>query len=854
MTKARCAIRPFDNLRRHELDPDTPLDFTIAADARGSRTDYCDDQAWRVKLGTRNEPVLALQTQFGGRADLVSLEPSIRSGDMIYHQQWAYARSPVVTHFAPNLIQLEASLSPDLQLVARFWAMESRAAGGELQLKNLGGKDITLQLELHGSVIIGGRKRKLNMLTLADGTLALHLGEIGNINPVLTLEGASSEIYGWRIRNAKLGMRLRLLAGHSARIPFVCAGLADLRDSFSLAMNWLSRPWDRHYAQIDRQAAAVPKISTGNADWDLVIDWSTATLLKAFLNATDALPEPSFVGGRAVNRGWSRNGRGDDHIRSWAGQDPTVAYLALPAIATIEPAFAKAIIRNYLATQDASGFVDRQPGLAGQRQDMLMMPLLARMSWLMVERTADIEFAQEVFPALQKFFQRWFAADMDADGDGLPEWQSERQMGYVAFPTFGSGRGWSQGADTRLFECPDLLAYLISEAAALVQLAQELDDDESQTKHSQTLAALEAGLEALWVGRRYGYRDRDTHVHNVGRELLRGGAGDERHIINERFAQPARVLARIVGGVSQAPRIRLKLDGLDIHGAPCTVEAAADEIRWQNRQGVFTSPQPLSALHSLEVEGLSRVYKVYASAIDSSRLDINALLPLWTGRLPRARAQSLVALALDESHFLRANGLSMVSASDPDFDPSNVRGGGGIWMFWQALLGEGMLAAGFRAESTALLQRVLTRLSAVLGREGRLAQFYHADEIQGFGEAQHVAGSLPLKWLNDALGIQIRTAASVWVGGEFSWGAPIRIEQHGVIVQRSAAGTEIHFPSGYKEALPADAPDQLVIDPTLTRGDIEERPALPAPPVPADPDRGTVVIEVEDDADSDTED
>ena len=480
-----------------------------------------------------------------------------------------------------------------------------------------------------------------------------------------------------------------------------------------------------------------------------------------------------------------------------------------------------------------------------------MMPLLARMSWQIVEQTADKEFAAEVFPGLQLFFQRWLADDMDADGDGVPEWQTERQLGYVAFPTFGVGRGWSQGADIRLLECPDLLAYLISEAAALCQLAQILDDDEAQAQHARQLAKLEVSLEDFWVGGRFGYRDRDTQAHSAGIDLLRGGAGDERHVINESFSPPARVMVRIVGGVSQVPRIRLTVTGQDKDGAPCTIEADVDDFHWQNRQGIFTLPQPLSAVHNIHIEGLSRVYKVYASTIDSSRLDINALLPLWTGRLSKQRSEALLALALDEAHFLRPNGTSMVSASDPDFDPSNARGGGGIWMFWQALLGEGLLAAGFRAESTDLLQRILAMLATVREREGRLSYFYHADEIQGFGEAHHVAGIAPLNWLSDVLGLQIRDAETVWVGGDFSWGAPIRIEQHGVSVQRSENGTEVNFPSGHSVKLPANAPLQLVADPAPNAAETDESPAPPAPAVPSDPDRGTVVIEVEDNGDED---
>ena len=178
------------------------------------------------------------------------------------------------------------------------------------------------------------------------------------------------------------------------------------------------------------------------------------------------------------NRGWSRRGDGRDHIRTWAGQDPTLAYLAAAAAANIEPDWAKGLIHNYLSTQDESGFVDRQPGLAGQTQGLLMMPLLARMSWMVYQATEDRDFLADVFAGLKAFFERWLQEDKDADG--VPEWRSERQMGYVAFPTFGVGQGWAQGAKLGQMETPDLLAYLISEADALCSIAQELEDEEAE--------------------------------------------------------------------------------------------------------------------------------------------------------------------------------------------------------------------------------------------------------------------------------------------------------------------------------------------------------------------------------------
>lgn len=837
------------NLRRHSIDASRPFEYYLAADARNSRTDYCDDQAWTVRLGRRDEAALAFQTQFGGRAGLVSLVPMWRCEGGVVYQQQTYASPPVITHFAPNYMQVEAAPLAAVSLVARFWVMESRAAGGEFALTNTSAEDIQLQLELFGQSAINSRKVRLNVLTLGDGTLALHLGQIGNINPVATLEGASAEIYGGRIGSPKIGLQLTLPPSETVRLPFAVAGLEGMRDSFSVAMHWMSRNWDRHFQIIERDAAAVPRISTGNEGWDLVIDLSYAHLLKAFLQPSEHLPQASIVANRVGDRGWSRRGDGGDHIRAWAGQDPTLAYLAVNAVANVDPELAKGLIRNYLSTQDEAGFVDRQPGLAGQRQGLLMMPLLARLCWQVYERTSEQDFLRELYPSLVAFFGRWLQSDMDADDDGVPEWRSERQMGYVAFPTFGQGQYWAQGAEIEQMESPDLLAYLIAEADALCQIAERLDEKESAQILSKQLEMMEASLEAFWDGGRYRYRDRDTHISAEADELLHRGAGDQTQELDHALLTPARVVVRVVGGVSQRPRITLKLAGRDQDGEECAIEAAADEFDWQNRQGVYTTEKPLSHVHRIAIEGLSRVYKIYATTIDSSRLDINALMPLICRRLPPERAAALVDLALDEARFLRPNGLTMVSASDRNFDPSNARGGGGIWMYWLSQIGEGMAAAGFRREATALIKRVLDGLARVLAREGKLSQFYHADEAKGFGEDHHIGGIVPLKLLCDLLGVSIVAPDRAWVGGEFTWGDAISVERHGVIVRRDSDETLIEFPTGHRERLPADAPWQLVQDPTPVSPVVEasEPQELPAAPLPSEiDDDDRLIIDVDD--------
>lgn len=838
-----------ENLRRQDIGAAAALRFQLAADARFSRANYLDDQVWTLNLGSPGQPALALQTQFGGRADLVSIAPMWQIDGQLIHEYQSYAQPPRITHFAPAYLRVKAAIQPELTLAVQYWAMESQAVGGEYLLTNHGAAAVQLQLDLFGHVIRQGRRRRLNALTFSDDALALHLGQIDGINPVLTLDGASLDVYDGHISSPKIGRQATLPPGESIRLPFAVAGLAAMRDSVSLAMNWVSRPWQAFFDQINREAAAIPQISTGNADWDRLIDLSYVQLVNAFMNPTAALPHPSFVANRASHRGWSRRGDGRDHIRAWAGQDPTLAYLTAPAIASIKADFAKDIIRNYLAVQDDVGFIDRRPGLAGQRQGALMTPLLARLTWMIYQQTEDRGFVSEVFAGLRAFFARWLESDRDADG--VPEWQSERQMGYVALPTFGRGQAWAQGADIRQMETPDLLAYLISEAEALCEMARLLEEHATAESLTQRLTQLESRLAELWDGRRYVYRDRDSHSTGPGRELLRGGRGDHIHHIDQALPTPERALVRVVGGRGQRPRMTLKLDGKDEQGRACRIQAEADDFFWHGHQGIHTTRQTLSRIDSIHISGLSRVYKIDLRTVDSSRLDINHLLPLWTGRLPAGHAKSLAELAMDANHFMRPNGLTMVSARDKNFDPSNARGGGGIWMHWLSLTGEGLIKSGFRIEAARLIKTVLTALTETFEEDGHFSQFYHADKSGGFGESHHIGGIVPLHLLSEVIGIRIVSPGKVWVGGDFVWEQDIAVKQHGVTVTRSAAQIKIDFPSGRRETRDANAAWQAVIDPTPVTA--AQKPTAPpqAPAAPEDDSAERVVIEVEDAAPDD---
>lgn len=833
-------------LRRWQLNLSKPFSLQLAADARLSRTDYSDDQVWEVQLGAVDSPALALQTQHGGRAGLVSLVPMwLHEGRSIYQYQ-AYAKPPVITAFAPGYLHIQAKILPTLTLEADYWAMESHAVGARFTLDNSGAA-VPMRLELFGHVIVDNVEQKLAVVAVDNTYHALALGHIGNLLPIVVLDNGNATDVESVGLTPKIGATINVPAKGSVSLRWVHAGRKDERESLALAQAWLAQDWNAHLDVMQRAAQRIPQVETGKSEWDSLIASAYNLLVDSFLKPTGNLPYGSFVATRQPMQGFSARGDGSDYKRSWNGQEPTLAYLAALPFATIDPVMAQGVIRNYLALQGEDGWIDRKPGLGGQRQDMLCMPVLARLAWGIFQATDDTAFLTEVFPGLLKFFERWLQED--GDQDGVPEWQSERQMGYVFLPSFAIGQAWGQNADVRTLETPDLAAYLLSEALSLREMAQVVKDKPAAKALDKRIPGLQTALDELWHDGRYGYRDRDTHITAVGVSIIKDGRADEEHLPAEPLSPPNRLIVRILGGGNLTPKVILHLDGLDANGQPIQETADTKAFLWSYGRGVYTSQQVFSQIDRVRLDGMSRVYKIEVDTLDSTRLDINALVPLALGGISQERAETLVKLLTDKRHFWRTNGVAMTSAQDASFAPD---GCGSVWLYWVTLIGEGLLQHGYAAQAFDLLKRILNMQTDLLKQNRHFWEFYHSDASKGLGERGHLGGIVPLHLLARVMGVQIVSSGKVWTGGVFVWDKPVTVTQHGVTVKRSKDGTQVAFPSGYKVQLkPGDA-WQAVVDPTPTAP--EPIAPLPFPEVaPNPPARATpksVKIEVQHDSDT----
>ncbi|HYO87249.1 MAG TPA: hypothetical protein VER79_01305, partial [Candidatus Limnocylindrales bacterium] len=665
-------------LRRWQLTPTDPYCAIIAADARFSATDHDDDQSWELQMGQADAPALALSTRYGGRLGLASLVPLFTVADGPHYAAQDFSAPPVLTEFAPGYLRAEASLSPVLDLAAEYFVFESHAAGGRFTLRNRSPEPIDLRFDLVGFAAAEGHELRVALLPTEQGH-ALTLGKVGNLRPVIVVEGGASD----GLSASRVGVSATIPAGGKWVLRWAHGGARTSAASLALAQRWLARDWNAVVERAVRGASAIPQIETGDADLDALLAASYQQLLQSFMNPTRQLPNPSPVGTRHPGRGFSARVNGLDHPRSWAGQAPPLTYLTALAAASVDGGLAQGMVRNLLAVQREDGWIDWRPGLGGQRQGLLYVPILARLSWAVFQFTEDDAFLREIFPGLLRFLRRWRAADLDADGDGLPEWQSDVQTGYPFFPTFGRGFPWAQDADIRTAETPDLIAYMLSEALSLREIAYYLREPEAEAECTAYAETLGAALESLWAGGHYQYRDRDTHLTSAAQALFTDAPADQPLFLAETLDPPARLLITVQGGAEHTPRLQLTVEGKNAAGEPAREVITPDQMVWTHSRGVVTTRTVFSLVDAVHPEGLIRVFRMSGATADWTRRDVNALLPLWAPGLPPEHTRAL--LAFYETVLRVPSGVTMAATDDPAYKPDNKDGAGGVWPFWLTL-------------------------------------------------------------------------------------------------------------------------------------------------------------------------
>ena len=816
-------------MRQWNLTHADPLTLRLAADVRLGPTDYGNDHIWEITLAGGDPPALAVRTTYGLRAQEMRLFPGFIENERKVTDPAEYAVAPVVRAFFVNYAQVTFEPFAGVQAVADYWVPDSHTLAGALTLTNPGSEARRVTVVLGGVLkpLLNPRLLAATQLENLSGAGLLE-GQTGNLDIVVLLEGRAEPLAG---PYAAVARPVELDPGVSVTVRWVQAApltpaapppapvrtpqlpsALDHREAgLGRIRELLAREWDGEFARIELLNAGLLDIETGDRDWDAALALAQVVALRSFVGPTEHLPHPSFVFTRQQDKGYSVKGDGSDHGWQWNGQVATEAYVVLPQIAAAAPELAKGILRNWLAVQTEDGFIDWKPGLAGQREKLLCIPLLAVMAWQLYEHTEDAGLLAELYPGLRRFLDVWFTAKHDRDEDGVPEWSHTIHSAFDDNPSFVRWQPWGQGADITAAEAPDLAAYLYRECRALERMAARLGLplDPVLGERAQVLAKRVA---AMWRDETasYHYVDRDSHESTAGEVLASGRGPALAADVQRRFVPPARVVVKAIGPREARPEMEVTLVGRGRRGRHRVETLKRSHVQWFFGVGTAVSDKLYTLLDRVEVRGLTEEFEVSVSVVDYTRQDQTLLLPLWAGLPASARAEALVrSTLLDPERYWRPYGIPNCSAQDPAYKPDNREGSGGVWMMWNTMLGEGLVECGYRAEAAELIGRLMQGMLHTLREEKVFREAYNADQLEGLGDRNYIWGVAPVALFMQALGVRVIGPRKVYLEGRNPFPWPVTIRHKGLTVVRGHTSTSVTFASGHAATATGEAPQYV---------------------------------------------
>ena len=798
-------------MREWHLKAGDPLSLTLAADARLDATDYCDDQIWELSLGSGEPPALALHTTFGLRARSLRMFPRFTEGEGGTLTDPAdFNRQPVITRLCPNFIALTFSPFPDIDVEAEVWVPESHAITGRLKVFNQSSRLRSLRLEWVGQLTSTSGQRMAAVEIEAARVLS---GTTESLAPVVFLTGAPEPGPG---SYPTLMQNLDLPAGSTRTITWSEAAQATPEESFQRARSTAARKWDAEAARLALLNAGQVDIYTGNPDWDAAFALSQKLAYSLFVGPTPHLPYPSFVLTRQPDQGYSLRGDGSDYNHLWNGQTPLDAYTLAGLVLPAAPSLAQGLLRNFISVQAEDGFIDWKPGLGGQRSRLLATPVLASLAWRIFEATEDQAFMKETFPALLKFVDAWFTPQRDRDGDGIPEWDHPMQAGSDDHPLYSRWQPRSQGVEINTAEGPALCSFLYRECQSLIRMARLLELPEPIAALEPVAENLRIALEVAWDSGEASYYDwdRDTHFSPHGEPLgARQGPGEL--LLRQAFNPPIRLLLSIETNGESTRRPQVFIHGTGAAGFHRVERLTDDQFKWYLGKGSLTSPKVYTAIEQIQLQGLDPNDRVSLSSAGYRSQEQALLLPLWAGIPAPERATELVLKTItDPAKYWQPFGLpacvqTAVMGSDMDETQAGVYQN--VHLPWNALVGEGLLQYGYRAEAAELVTRLMAGVTQSLKSEAAFRQYYHARSGRGLGERNSLSGLAPLSLFLQTLGVRLISPQRVALAGfnPFPW--PVTVKYRGLTVLCQKDKTVVIFPNGQTAVVDDPAPRMVTL-------------------------------------------
>jgi hypothetical protein len=221
------------------------------------------------------------------------------------------------------------------------------------------------------------------------------------------------------------------------------------------------------------------------------------------------------------------------------------------------------------------------------------------------------------------------------------------------------------------------------------------------------------------------------------------------------------------------------------------------DFQWGAGLAVATSRRLYTRLNEVEISGVEMGDQVSVQVMDFACEDVTLFLPLWAGISNPRRARTLVTRTLFAAdRFGRPFGVPTCGSAVVSADPLTDSVCQSVYLPWNALIGEGLLAYGLREEAAQLTARLMAAVIQNLKKQHAFYRAYHAESGTGIGERNPLQGLAPLGLFLETLGVEIQSPKRVALNGKNPFPWPVTVKYRGLTVMRQAEQTVVVFPDG----------------------------------------------------------
>ncbi len=223
--------------------------------------------------------------------------------------------------------------------------------------------------------------------------------------------------------------------------------------------------------------------------------------------------------------------------------------------------------------------------------------------------------------------------------------------------------------------------------------------------------------------------------------------------------------------------------------------------------GLFTAQRVYSQIDRIEIRGLEPEDRIMVTNVDYRFIDISLLAPIFAEIPDRDRIGKLVEETVtNPGLFWREFGLPAFPRPPASANQNTCWS---VNLYWNVLIGRGLVKFGYRTLAADLLTRVMNAIIQSLKADRAFRRSYHAETGKGLGEFNSISGLAPVGFFLDVLGVRLISSRKVGLSGfnPFPW--PVTVKYRGMTIMRQQDKTTVIFPDN-QTVIVTDPNPQLV--------------------------------------------